>query len=288
MMDELFLIFVLFSFLGWFIEVLYAYYKHRKFVNRGFLAGPFCPIYGIGVVILYISIHNILDQYVFHRLALLISTFFLSAFLTTLIEWVVGALLYYFFKTRWWDYSDQKLNVQGYICFKFSIYWGIIGTFVIYSLLPISLLLIRSIPNSMVEWLIIIFLIAFVVDGSLTMRSLVDFRRLLFELDKEAKNMRQSQLKLINEMRDSFEVFKKPIEKLDALQSYYSAEIKEIINDLIDHDKIISVRTKLMILNNQKNYEQLVKKVRYSRFFKAFPDMTSRRFAEILKELRRR
>jgi uncharacterized membrane protein len=287
-MGELFLIFVLFSFLGWSIEVIYAYYKHHKFVNRGFLAGPFCPIYGIGVVILYVTIHTILNQSSMRKSGLIIATFILSALVTTIIEWIVGALLYYFFKTRWWDYSHQKLNFKGYICLKFSIYWGVIGTVVIYSVLPLSFFIIGSLSEPFMEALITLFLIYFVIDGSLTMRTLVDFRRLLFELENEAKNMRQSQLKLINEMRDSFDLFKKYIEKLDALQSYYSFEIKEIINDLIDHDKIISVRTKFNMLNNQKNYEQLVKKIRYSRLFKAFPDMTSRRFSELLKDLRRR
>lgn len=287
-MDELFLIFVLFSFLGWSIEVIYAYYKHHKFVNRGFLAGPFCPIYGIGVVLLYVTIHTILNQSSLRNPGLIIGTFFLSALITTIIEWVVGSLLFYFFKTRWWDYSQQKFNLKGYICLKFSIYWGIIGTFVIYSVLPLSFFMIGRLSEPVMEAMITLFLIYFVIDGSLTMRTLVDFRRLLFELENEAKNMRQSQMKLINEMRGSFELFKKYIEKLDALQSYYSFEIKEIINDLIDHDKIISVRTKFNMLNNQNNYEQLVKKIRYSRLFKAFPDMTSRRFSELLKDLRRR
>ncbi len=287
-MDELFLIFVLFSFLGWSIEVIYAYYKHHKFVNRGFLAGPFCPIYGIGVVLLYVIIHTILNQSSLHNPGLIIGTFILSVLITTIIEWVVGSLLYYFFKTRWWDYSHQKFNLKGYICLKFSIYWGIIGTFVIYSVLPLSFFMIGKLSEPFMEAMITLFLIYFVIDGSLTMRTLVDFRRLLFELENEAKNMRQSQMKLINEMRGSFELFKKYIEKLDALQSYYSFEIKEIINDLIDHDKIISVRTKFNMLNNQNNYEQLVKKIRYSRLFKAFPDMTSRRFSELLKDLRRR
>ncbi len=286
-MDDIFLLFVGYSFLGWLMEVIYAYYKHHKFVNRGFLAGPFCPIYGFGVVMLYIAVHNILNQDAMKNPYYILVVFFFSAVITTLIEWIVGALLFYFFKTRWWDYSAQKFNLKGYICLRFSIYWGIVGTLVIYFILPVSTHIIQSLPVLVKEIVILISLIYFVIDGSLTMRSLVDFRRLLFELENEANNLRQSKRKLINEMRDSFEVFKKPIEKLDALQNYYSAEIKDIVNDLIDHDKLINVRTKFNILNNQKKYEQLIRKIRYSRLFRAFPDMTSKRFSELLKELRR-
>ncbi len=81
---------------------------------------------------------------------------------------------------------------------------------VIYFILPVSTHIIQSLPVLVKEIVILISLIYFVIDGSLTMRSLVDFRRLLFELENEANNLRQSKRKLINEMRDSFEVFKKP------------------------------------------------------------------------------
>ena len=109
-------IFFIYSFLGWCTEVSYAALVTGKFVNRGFLNGPVCPVYGFGVVIVL----SILVPLKGNLLVLFIG----SVVLTSLLEWLTGFLLEKIFHQRWWDYSDQPFNIGGYICLRFSIAWG--------------------------------------------------------------------------------------------------------------------------------------------------------------------
>lgn len=109
--------FTIYSFLGWCSEVIFATVTTGKFVNRGFLNGPVCPIYGFGMSLVLLVLLPFSDN-----IPLL---FIGGALLTSAIELVGGWALKKFFHTTWWDYSDQPFNLGGYICLKFSILWGL-------------------------------------------------------------------------------------------------------------------------------------------------------------------
>ena len=109
--------FYIYGFLGWCSEVAFAAVAHGKFVNRGFLNGPVCPIYGFGMSLVLLVLLPFSDN-----IPLL---FIGGALLTSAIELVGGWALKKFFHTTWWDYSDQPFNLGGYICLKFSILWGL-------------------------------------------------------------------------------------------------------------------------------------------------------------------
>ena len=114
--------FLIYSFLGWVVEVIYHAVTRGKVINRGFLNGPVCPIYGFGVLSVFALI-NLLKN-----LGLPMNSFWIFVFgcvLATLIELFGGWLLDKFFHARWWDYSDRPMNLKGYICVQFSILWGI-------------------------------------------------------------------------------------------------------------------------------------------------------------------
>ena len=108
--------FFIYALLGWCGEVAFAAVKEKHFVNRGFLNGPLCPIYGVGVVAI-VGLGLIAGDNVF-------VLFVISAIVTSLIELVTGYVLKKLFRTRWWDYSDMPLNIGGYICLPFSLLWG--------------------------------------------------------------------------------------------------------------------------------------------------------------------
>lgn len=113
----LFYYFALYSFSGWCIEVIYAFYENHRFVNRGFLYGPLCPMYGFGALILIVILKP-----AHHSLI----TFFILAFvLISALEYFTGFLLEKAFNTIWWDYSNDFLNIKGRVCLLFSILWGI-------------------------------------------------------------------------------------------------------------------------------------------------------------------
>ena len=114
---ELILYFFLYSFLGWCTEIAYAAVRHKKFMNRGFLNGPFCPVYGFGMVLVLIFFGPELDSFLFLALG--------CGAVAVVLEFFTGALMERVFHCKWWDYSGYKSNLGGYVCLPFSCLWGI-------------------------------------------------------------------------------------------------------------------------------------------------------------------
>lgn len=132
------LCFYVYGFLGWCAEVAFAAVKQRKFVNRGFLNGPICPIYGIGVV----SVAEILQPIV-DRIVLL---YICSAVIVTILEWLTGFLMEKLFHHKWWDYSNMPLNINGYVCVLFSIIWGAVCVIIIRHIHPAVYYVLTKLP----------------------------------------------------------------------------------------------------------------------------------------------
>ena len=108
------LYFFVYGFLGWCTEVIFAAFKQHRFVNRGFLNGPYCPIYGCGVVIVVAVLTPLKENLFF--------LFVGSFLLTSILEYITGFVLEKVFHNKWWDYSNLPFNIKGYVCLKFSIY----------------------------------------------------------------------------------------------------------------------------------------------------------------------
>lgn len=179
-LHQLVFYFTIYSFLGWSIEVAYAYSISKKFVNRGFLFGPFCPIYGFGLLSLIVLIKPF-DKNFF--------LFFLGSMLvTSIIEYLTGFILEKIFKTHWWDYSTEKFNLHGYICLKFSIYWGIFGTLLYYFIHPSIALLINNISPKLISILCPILILYFLTDFILTLHSLLKIKTIYKNLQKIKEN----------------------------------------------------------------------------------------------------
>ena len=113
----LLLYFLIYAFIGWVLETFYSYIILGHFTNRGFLFGPLCPIYGFGGVILI----RCLQKYKSKPLKL----FIYSIIIFSLFEYVAGFILDAMFSARWWDYSNDFLNLNGRVTLSFSILWGI-------------------------------------------------------------------------------------------------------------------------------------------------------------------
>lgn len=114
--------FVLYSIAGWVVEVAYHAVTMGKVINRGFLCGPVCPVYGFGAALM-LALPRLFGTTVESMNSFLL--FLLGMGLATLVELLAGVLLYVFFHARWWDYSNLPFNFHGFICLKFSIYWGL-------------------------------------------------------------------------------------------------------------------------------------------------------------------
>lgn len=113
--------FFIYAFLGWSLEVIYAMYVERTFVNRGFLYGPICPIYGFGALILIGSLRNVKGNKILK--------FIIAVVAFSVFEYIVSYILEVLFNQRWWDYSNDILNLNGRISILYSLVWGILGIF---------------------------------------------------------------------------------------------------------------------------------------------------------------
>ena len=126
------------SFVGWLLEVAYAAVTAKKFVNRGFLNGPFCPIYGVGVVLMDGALGRFQNTAI-----ILLGSFVLGAAL----EFVAGFLMEKIFRQKWWDYSNRPHNFKGYICLEYSIVWAVAGAVAVRVLLPLLGRAVRRLPR---------------------------------------------------------------------------------------------------------------------------------------------
>lgn len=130
--------FVFYSFIGWFIETVYMSLRAGEFVKRGFLNGPFCPVYGFGALIIIFLLNSLKD-----RMELFITG---SILLTTILEYITGLAMKIAFNRTWWDYSDEPFNIHGFICLKSSIMWGILSVILICFIHPHINHMISRIP----------------------------------------------------------------------------------------------------------------------------------------------
>lgn len=175
--------FLIYAFLGWCLEVVFCTVRTGKWVNRGFLNGPVCPIYGFGMVIVLLALEPLA-----HRpLALFVG----SALLTSTLELVTGWALKTLFHTTWWDYSKRKFNLGGYICLKFSLAWGLVGMFAVKVLHPPVNRFVEWMPRPVGLALLVLWLAVFVADVAVTLRTLIGLERDLGELEKVVAALRK-------------------------------------------------------------------------------------------------
>lgn len=178
---ELVWIFIIYAFIGWCTEVSYAALDRGIFVNRGFLNGPYCPIYGCGVVIVVAVLTPLKEN--------LLILFIGSFLLTSILEYITGYLLEKVFHNQWWDYSDKPFNIHGYICLKFSIYWGLACTFIMDVLHPIIYKGITLMPHIPGVILLCIIMTVFFVDCGITVATILKFNKRLKVMDEMAERI---------------------------------------------------------------------------------------------------
>ena len=112
-------LYLVYSFLGWVAETVVATIKGRAFVNRGVASGPFCFVYGTAAVLMAVGFADLRSTPV--------ALFLGCAANATVVEWVTAKLLERMHRRRWWDYSDKKFNLDGYVCLQYSVLWGLLG-----------------------------------------------------------------------------------------------------------------------------------------------------------------
>lgn len=187
-MDEnllLYLIyFFIYAFIGWVVEVSYHAVTIGKFINRGFLSGPYCPIYGFGAISVIYFLTDIAEK---NKLVLFIG----SIAIATAIEIVAGFLLEKIFHERWWDYSDRKLNIGGYVCLEFSVIWGLFCFLLYEAVHPLVKNIVGLIPLNMLKYLDLGLVIIMTIDLIATINTLIGINKKLKVLDKIRMDIRK-------------------------------------------------------------------------------------------------
>ena len=123
-----FAFFVIYCFLGWCIETVIVSINKQKFINRGFLKGPFLPLYGFGAIVILLS-----TIYVKQNVFLV---YLLGCIGATILEYLTGVMMESLFKMRYWDYSKKRFNVKGHICLKSTLFWGMLSVLLVYVVHP--------------------------------------------------------------------------------------------------------------------------------------------------------
>ncbi len=172
----------------------YAALVSGRFVNRGFLNGPWCPVYGFGVVIVLAGLEPLRSN--------LLLLFLGSVALTSALEWLTGFVLEKLFHQRWWDYSDQPFNLGGYICLRFSIAWGLACLFVVEILHPTVVFLIRLIPHEVGLVILVMLCVGMCVDLTATVSTITKMNRQLSQVDELAARIRTMSNQLGEQLAD--------------------------------------------------------------------------------------
>ena len=222
-----FILFLIYSMLGWLIEVIRTYTSQHKFVNRGFLIGPYCPIYGIGVLLII----NFLQEYMDNFIVL----FLLAMLLCMTLEYFTSYIMEVLFNARWWDYSNRKFNINGRICLETAIPFGLCGLVIMYLVNPLLVSILDMIPRMILIILGICLMVIFLVDFVLSFIVILKFKNI--KLDKY-KDDTEEMNKLIKEyliknsrwtkrLVNSFPNFKIKLETLKKIYDKYITKNKQ-------------------------------------------------------------
>ena len=264
MQDKIIFYFIIYSFLGWCLESVYKTIIFKKITNSGFLYGPFCPMYGIGAVMM-IAASSLSDN--------IFVIFLLGFLLFTLWEYIVAVVLEKMFKTKYWDYSHLKLNFQGRVCLKNSIYWGILGVLLVFVIQPVTERITDVIPVNVLFYLNIVICVIILTDVIITIvkKMVIDKKiKKLFEIGDTIKE-KLAELKSginsdrLTEIIESFDLKKNTNEKEE---KHYAENLGKVISDLKLKQDLLKI----------KIYKRIIK------LRNAFPEMTSENIAKFMTQ----
>lgn len=270
--------FFLYGCIGWCVEVVYAAVKEHKLVNRGFLCGPICPIYGFGMVGLVYSVQLIPLPDSGSMSA--VSIFFIGMVLTTAIELVGGWVLYKLYHIRWWDYSKMKYNLGGYICPQFSLLWGLGSVLMIKVVHPLLARGSNPMPFRVMLILDIVLLIIFVVDVIVSTAAAIGLNKYLSEIDELRARLRVTSDKLTTVLGTGAMTADTVLDEQKLQLALAKLEGRENTAELRAEAtaRVAELREKLAAVDRHP--------LSTRRLLRAFPDMKSLNYAETLAATR--
>ena len=172
-----FLLFMIYSFFGWVMEMIVCSIYDKKVVNRGFLIGPYCPIYGCGCILII----SLLFKYRSDPITLVI----MAILICGLLEYFTSYIMEKLFKARWWDYSNKRFNINGRICLETLVAFGGLALLLTYIINPFFVGIIDGFSNVLLIVLAMILLVIFIVDMSISLKVISGFKKVARSVNKD-------------------------------------------------------------------------------------------------------
>lgn len=248
---KLFLFFIIYSFIGWVIEVAGVFITQRKFVNRGFLIGPYCPIYGCGGVIITLILNKYYDNP--------ITLFVMAMVICAILEYTTSYLMEKLFNARWWDYTKYKFNINGRICLETMIPFGLLGCVVTYITNPFFQSFLSLMSDNFINVLSIILACLFLLDVFVSLRIMSNFKNATIQF--RSKDNTEEITKKVRKFLSNKSLFNKRL--VDAFPNVRAA-IANIKNELVKTKQELILTKKELKTTNKKlsKAEKKIKKYR--------------------------
>ena len=229
--------------MGWVIEVIYRSVTQRKFINAGFLYGPFISIYGIGAAIVILLQYLLGSWHIVPRIIIF-------GLALTVLEYLIGYFSEKIFKLTLWDYSENRFNLQGRVCLPFSIFWTIIAAAFAILIHPLFFTNIHKIDFLVIEIAAITFLIYYVIDNAFSLIFIAEFQKKIAYLYDEYFNLSNVE---IQKILDSFQRLRNAFPDLNKyINDKINSNIKTRINSFLK-----SVQDRLILeMNDRKPFEE--------------------------------
>ena len=229
----LFLYFVIYAFLGWILETVYCSVRERRFVARGFLYGPVCPIYGVGVLMMLCWFAPFTGQ---PLLFYVIATVCMSAW-EYLVAWILETTTH----IKYWDYSDRKFNLHGRICLSISLTWGVLAYLVIFWIHPVVAGLVERLSVFTIYVADVVLLVLLVADAAATIRELALLTAMLRKLTQMGEELQVqlalSRAELSDRLDEAREVLSDRLDDAKETISDRLDDARESISDKLDDAK---------------------------------------------------
>ena len=172
-----FLYFIIISICGWIMEITLQLIQKHKFADRGFLIGPYCPIYGCGGLLITLCLTGLEE----HPVAL----FSMAILICGILEYLTSYIMEKLFHARWWDYSENKYNINGRVCLETIIPFGILGLILIYFVNPLIFDNLIKVPENILNVVAIAIAVLFVTDNIISLKVISNVRLATNKFDKE-------------------------------------------------------------------------------------------------------
>lgn len=206
-----FMLFFIYAVLGWIIETTLVSIEKRKFVNRGFLIGPYCPIYGFGGLAITILLKNYTKDP--------IVLFLMAVIICGTLEYFTSYIMEKVFKARWWDYSTKKYNINGRICLETVVPFGILGCLVMYVLNPITFKYLNMISDFMLDIISAICFTIFITDNIISYNVISSFTKTVKTIN-------------VGKIKDNTEEITKKVREILIGKSFFNKRLMEAYPNL--------------------------------------------------------